>query len=77
VRSGVAIMSTMINSGILYLENFVEKHQLLPSDLSRQLNYIRSLDERISGMPSALKECTQICLLGVASIILLLKFAQS
>jgi hypothetical protein len=42
-------MSSMINSGILYLENFVEKHHLLPADLSRQLSYIRSLDERISG----------------------------
>jgi hypothetical protein len=41
-------MSQLINSGIIYLEQFVDDTNLLPADLSRSLAYIRTLDERIS-----------------------------
>jgi hypothetical protein len=41
-------MSQLINSGIIYLEQFVDSTNLLPADLSRSLAYIRTLDERIS-----------------------------
>jgi hypothetical protein len=45
-----AAMTALINSGILYLERFIEESNLLPSDLARLLNYIRALDERMQGM---------------------------
>lgn len=40
-------MTALINSGILYLERFIEESNLLPSDLARLLSYIRALDERM------------------------------
>lgn len=40
-----------INSGILYLEKFIEDSNLLPSDLGRLLNFIKALDERLQGAP--------------------------
>ena len=42
-------MSQLINSGIIYLEQFVDDTNLLPADLTRSLDYIRTLDERILG----------------------------
>ena len=50
---------TAFNSGIIYLENFVESTNLLPADLARSLCYIRSLDERLVGAPLP---CTQTVL---------------
>lgn len=40
-----------INSGILFLEKFIEDSNLLPSDLGRLLNFIKALDERLQGAP--------------------------
>lgn len=45
-------MAALINSGILYLERFIEESNLLPSDLARLLSYIKALDERMQGMQS-------------------------
>lgn len=49
-----------INSGILYLEKFIEDSNLLPSDLGRLLNFIKALDERLQGVCSPRRDrpCT-------------------
>lgn len=38
-----------INSGILYLENFVDSVNNLPADVQRTLGYIQTLDKRFNG----------------------------
>lgn len=46
----------LINSGIIYLETFLDSVHLLPTDLQRALNYIRVLDERIQELRTTAEE---------------------
>ena len=41
--------SSQMNSGILYLENFIDSVHTLPADYGRLLAYIRTLDDKCTG----------------------------